>query len=184
METDIVVGIEGGTLSVIDGWRVASAVARTMGVALHDLPAAFVGEGHELRIRTVAELVPALSYGLDGLDLQVEDNNRPSRRLRLLRPRVVPLMPRATLVADLVTIRGKRTAEGLAERCRQVLMNRGLTHAAQSVEIGDRRVLRVREALVLGWAMRVSGLPWDESLALQRVGLGGRRRFGGGVFVC
>jgi len=46
-----------------------------------------------------------------------------------------------------------------------------------------RRTLRIHDREVVGFAMEVSGLSADESLRLQETGLGGRRRFGCGIFV-
>jgi CRISPR-associated protein Cas6 len=45
-----------------------------------------------------------------------------------------------------------------------------------------RRVLKVREKRVVGYALRVTGLTAEESIRLQEEGLGGRRRMGCGVF--
>jgi CRISPR-associated protein Cas6 len=47
----------------------------------------------------------------------------------------------------------------------------------------QRRVLRIKEAVIVGYALLVEGLKEEESLRLQEVGLGGRRRMGCGFFV-
>ena len=46
-----------------------------------------------------------------------------------------------------------------------------------------RRVLRIKEKVVVGFALRVGELTTAESIRLQKEGLGGRRRMGCGVFV-
>lgn len=46
-----------------------------------------------------------------------------------------------------------------------------------------RRTLEIRGRQVVGYAVIVQGLTADESLKLQERGIGGRRRFGCGIFV-
>jgi CRISPR-associated endonuclease/helicase Cas3 len=45
-----------------------------------------------------------------------------------------------------------------------------------------RRVLKVRQSVIVGFAVIVSGLTDAESLRLQECGLGGRRHMGCGIF--
>jgi CRISPR-associated protein Cas6 len=47
----------------------------------------------------------------------------------------------------------------------------------------QRRTLRVRDKVIVGYAMVVEGLTAEESVCLQENGIGGRRRFGCGIFV-
>jgi CRISPR-associated protein Cas6 len=49
-------------------------------------------------------------------------------------------------------------------------------------ELG-RRIMRVKGKSIVGYSVRVSGLSDEDSLKLQEVGLGGRRRMGCGIFV-
>lgn len=46
-----------------------------------------------------------------------------------------------------------------------------------------RRTLRIRDKTVVGYALAVTELTADESIRLQEAGVGGRRRFGCGLFV-
>ena len=46
-----------------------------------------------------------------------------------------------------------------------------------------RRTLRIHNKEIVGFAIRVEGLKSEESVRLQESGLGGRRRFGCGIFV-
>jgi len=46
-----------------------------------------------------------------------------------------------------------------------------------------RRTLRIRDKEIVGFALRVEGLTAEESILLQEKGIGGRRRFGCGIFV-
>jgi CRISPR-associated endonuclease/helicase Cas3 len=46
-----------------------------------------------------------------------------------------------------------------------------------------RRTLKIHDKNIVGFALQVDGLTDDESLLLQEKGVGGRRRFGCGLFV-
>jgi CRISPR-associated protein Cas6 len=47
----------------------------------------------------------------------------------------------------------------------------------------SRRIMRLKGKSIVGYSVRVSGLSDEDSLKLQEVGLGGRRRMGCGIFV-
>lgn len=47
----------------------------------------------------------------------------------------------------------------------------------------SRRIIHIKEQSIVGYAVSVSGLNAEDSLKLQEVGLGGRRRMGCGIFV-
>ncbi len=46
-----------------------------------------------------------------------------------------------------------------------------------------RRTIKVRDKNIVGFALRASELTAEESLTLQEKGIGGRRRFGCGIFI-
>jgi CRISPR-associated protein Cas6 len=46
-----------------------------------------------------------------------------------------------------------------------------------------RRTLEIAGRTVVGYAVEVSGLTAEESIILQENGIGGRRRFGCGIFI-
>src|SRR5581483_2963386 len=46
-----------------------------------------------------------------------------------------------------------------------------------------RRVIHIKDQIIVGYAMRVAGLGDEDSLKLQERGLGGKHRMGCGVFV-
>jgi len=46
-----------------------------------------------------------------------------------------------------------------------------------------RRTVRIRDKEIVGFALRVEELSAQESVLLQARGIGGRRRFGCGIFV-
>lgn len=47
----------------------------------------------------------------------------------------------------------------------------------------SRRIMRIKGKSIVGYSVRVSGVSDEDSLKLQEVGLGGRRRMGCGIFV-
>jgi CRISPR-associated protein Cas6 len=49
--------------------------------------------------------------------------------------------------------------------------------------LGKRRTLRIRNKEVVGYEVVLGKLAAEESLLVQSAGLGGRRRFGCGIFV-
>lgn len=59
--------------------------------------------------------------------------------------------------------------------------NRGKSTGTRSPYI--RRTLRIRDKEVVGFALRMENLTAEESICLQEQGLGGRRRFGCGLFI-
>jgi CRISPR-associated protein Cas6 len=112
-------------------------------------------------------------------------------RIRIGIPRVEPLLPSANLAARLVTFRNSLDPELAMANITDSLAKLGLQGEARFVPsrrtpwIGQplRRVLRVKDKRIVGYAVRVIGMNAEDSLRLQEEGLGGRRRFGCGVFV-
>lgn len=108
-------------------------------------------------------------------------------RMRLGVPRLFPLKPTPHLKARLVTIKGfaSDADEFVLAMRRQLAHIPGLNQDPERIEIqlGPRRVLRARDQTVVGWAVALTGLDADASLAVQVVGIGGRRHMGAGIFV-
>jgi CRISPR-associated protein Cas6 len=113
-------------------------------------------------------------------------------------PVTLPLRPRPALQSRLVIITGFLDPETfLAAATRQLdVLGIAGTPALISPALGTRfedrtrpregpirRTLSIHGREVVGFAVRVTALPPDDSLRLQALGLGGRRRFGCGVFV-
>lgn len=114
--------------------------------------------------------------------------------IRVGLPRAEPLVSSAKLSSRLVTIgRGLTTPEPFLESLRRQLDAMGVAGTLglpskpdPNVEgnlIPLRRILRVKAAKMVGFAVAVSGLTAEESLILQEAGLGSRRRMGCGVMV-
>lgn len=111
-------------------------------------------------------------------------------------PSVHPLVPAAAVESQMVTIKvrgadGPAGADLFLESVRTRLADLGI-HADASVppyrtgpKAGEprRRVLRVHGRTIVGYSLVVHGLGADDSLRLQTAGLGGKRRFGCGLFL-
>ena len=134
---------------------------------------------------------------LSGKPLEVDGH-----RVRVGVSLTYALVPAAVLVSRMVTIKGFEQPEAFLESARRRLTGtrtgapyhemslspeikvaipprRGGPHAGEPT----RRVLRIKDKTVVGFALIVSGLTADESLILQEEGLGGRRHMGCGIFV-
>jgi CRISPR-associated protein Cas6 len=118
-------------------------------------------------------------------------------RLGIPAPRF--LAPSERLRSRLVVIKGFQEPEaflGAARRQMQALGIQGELSIPQRTALRPvegwkgsqggaeiRRTLQIRDKVVVGFALEVSGLSPQDSVRLQETGLGGRRRFGCGVFV-
>lgn len=90
------------------------------------------------------------------------------------------LLPTATLYSRLVTIKGFMEPESFLDACGRQLQEKGIT---AKLDLGERRTLRIKEKQVVGFEVMATGLTAEDSIRLQEVGIGGRRRMGCGVFV-
>jgi CRISPR-associated protein Cas6 len=141
--------------------------------------------GSRLRLRLPSEnLAPYITLAGSAMDLG-------SHRVRVGIPRVESLAPAANLASRLVTFRGRTEPAIFEESVRQHLSRQGVRGEPSFVSTAEprwtgqpkRRVMKIKEKRIVGFALRVTGLTAEESLTLQENGLGGRRRFGCGVFV-
>ena len=144
-----------------------------------------------LDIALLAQLLPLVgkTLTLGGTKLQVGV------------PEVRVLVPAARLRSRLVTIKNAVEPDTFLEATRKKLAELkvqgepGLLRrqGAKALEGRSgispdrcpfiRRTLRIKDKEVVGYALEVRGLDAEDSIRLQETGLGGRRRFGCGVFV-
>jgi len=89
------------------------------------------------------------------------------------------LNPAPVLTSRMVTIKGYTEPEPFEAKVKQDLETRGIR---ATVEVGRRRIVTVAKDKVVGFSLRLSGLSDEHSLELQYAGLGGRQRFGCGIF--
>ena len=100
-----------------------------------------------------------------------------------------PFSPRATLYSHLVIIKGFTEPEPFQEAVQRQLDLLGINAPAYLVKSQNpkyeviRNVMKIHEKWFVGFAVEVSSLTVTDSLRLQDVGLGGRRRYGCGLFV-
>jgi len=122
-------------------------------------------------------------------------------KVRVSVPTVYPLRPVVRLRSRLVTFKHRMEPEPFLAKAQEELSKlnikvtpglirrsgarslEGRTEPAADRSPFIRRTLRIHDKEVVGFAMEVSGLSADESLRLQETGLGGRRRFGCGIFM-
>lgn len=138
-----------------------------------------------LRIRMPSDAIgPYLELAGKRLDLD-------GSSLRVGLPRSEPLIPSPRLTSRLVTIGRHRESSPFLASLRTQLSSLGVTASLSLLPSPDpsrpdpflRRVIRIKSKTLVGFAVSVSGLTAEESLIVQEVGLGSRRRMGCGVFV-
>jgi CRISPR-associated protein Cas6 len=198
---DLVFPVCGTTLAAQHSYPLYAAISRLLPwvhdpgsrFALAPVTGRYVGGGRlrieagysHLRLRlSAAELPRAVSLAGKGLEVL-------GQRIRLGVPHVEALQPVPDLLAHTVTIKHATDAEAFARSARERLDELGIGGRLEvpSVPCGPRRgepmrqVLRVKDAVLVCYALRVRELKPEESLRLQEVGLGGKRRMGGGFFL-
>lgn len=189
----------GNTIPLDHGFSLFSAICRIVPalhgdrrLGVHPIHGRQAGPGvlalddrSRLRVRLPSEdIAPYIALAGKELDLD-------GHLLRVGIPSVQSLVPAANLAARLVTFRHALTPSDLEEDVRRELTRLEVAGTPEFVPSTKpafsgqpiRRVLRVKDKKVVGYALRVSGLTAEESIRLQEEGLGGRRRMGCGVFV-
>lgn len=164
----------------------------------------FIGKGlmqleprrSRLQLRLPAEDIPNV-LPLAGKSLNISGYD-----IRLGVPQVRSLIPAPNLVAHMVTIKrsdrqdraGTRAymepgsfLEGVARELtrRGIQGEAGIPLLRQGPRAGQpcRRVLRIKEKRLIGFALQVTGLTAEESINLQEDGLGGKQKMGCGYFI-
>jgi CRISPR-associated protein Cas6 len=142
--------------------------------------------GTRLRIRIdqdhVDEVLP-----LTGQKLELDGST-----IRVGSPAIEVLIPSAYLKSRLVVVKGFLEpapfldAVGRQLQELQIAGRPGIPYRMRPDQKKSpllRRTLQIRDKVVVGYALEVSALTAEEALVLQEHGLGGRRRFGCGIFV-
>jgi CRISPR-associated protein Cas6 len=203
---DLAFRVRGGPIPADHGYPLYSAVSRHLpwlhgdeSVGIHPIRGQLTGQRQlaltresRLVVRLPASKIPEAIH-LAGRKLDLEGAS-----LLVGVPTVFPLRPRPTLTSRLVIIKGFLEPGDFLDAARRQLAERGIDGVASlaqrrraaSLEGGAggqglavRRTLRVHDREVVGFAVRVGELSPEDSLNLQAVGMGGRRRFGCGIFV-
>jgi CRISPR-associated protein Cas6 len=142
------------------------------------------GQSHmRLRVRA-ADIPRALPLAGKAIELG-------RQRIRFGVPHVEALQPAPDLIAHTVTIKHATEADTFVQSARKQLDDLGIagTPEVPLVPFGPRKgqpmrqVLRIKDAVIVCFPLRVRGLKPEESLKLQESGLGGKRHMGGGFFL-
>jgi len=178
---------QGPPLPVDHGYALFAALCRIDKVfhgadwlAIHPLPGHPLGDGlgprprvPGLRLRLPPDRIPT-ALMLAGKTLDVAGT-----RLLLGTSQLYVIRPAATLASRVVTIKGYLDEKPFEERVKKELEERGVKATPQ---VGRRRVVTVNGDKIVGFGLRLAGLSDEDSLKIQYTGLGGRQRFGCGVF--
>ncbi len=97
-------------------------------------------------------------------------------------PEIRALIPTTTVRSRLVTTRNGQDQSRFETEIRRQLVAIGVD-ANAIVSIIKRHTIRIHAKEVVGYELVIGGLSFDESLAIQTHGLGGRRHMGCGLFV-
>jgi CRISPR-associated protein Cas6 len=162
--------------------RIVPDVHATAGFGVHPIRGMRTTPGRldllpysSLTMRTRVEDVPAL-LPLTGKKLDLA-----SCPIRLGIPYTIALSGCPTLKSPLVTIKGYMEEKKFGSAIRRQLDALGISLSV-TVEVGARKVLRIKQQLIIGFTVTLGNLEHTESLLIQSSGLGGRRHLGCGIF--
>jgi CRISPR-associated protein Cas6 len=179
--------VQGDRLPVDHGYGLYGAISRILpwvhdsdAVAIAPIRGRFVGGGElllvpssRITIRTPVELLPKL-LALAGKSIEVD-----GARLRVGVPTTHALIPASVLYAHFVTTKnGSDESRFDAEIRRQL----DALEIGGKIERGPRKTVGIHGKQVVGYTVLLSELTAEESIRVQEVGLGGRRKMGCGVF--
>jgi CRISPR-associated protein Cas6 len=140
----------------------------------------FLTERSHLRIRLPYECLPTI-YHLAGKQLSIG-----SHSIRLGIPQIFTLRPAERLRARIVTIKNHQEPESFLAAAKLQLEALGVVGEAivplDAEGKSDRKTIKIKTYSVVGFGLEVSGLSEEDSIKLQILGLGGKRRMGCGVF--
>lgn len=120
--------------------------------------------------------------------------------LQILNPEIKPLSPFATLHSHVVIIKGAMEAESFMNSVLRQLKQLDITakpglklreknksfegnNEIEDISPFVRRTVKIHGANMVGYSVDVTGLSAEDSLKLQVEGIGGKRKFGCGIFV-
>ncbi len=170
---------------------------------IHPIAGRLAGDRHKSLDRSVSRLVIRMpaehisdALSLTGATLQVD-----GYEVRIGVPEVRALVSAPRLYCRLAIIKGFTEPTAFLDAARrqldilQIKADLGIpTRASQCAREGNserasaqgtplRRTMRIKDKEIVGFALLVEGLNADDSLRLQEIGIGGRRKFGCGIFV-
>jgi CRISPR-associated protein Cas6 len=205
---DVQFSVQGDRIPADHGYFLFSAVSRLVPelhgddqVGIHAISGRYVGDRllaidqrSRLTIRLFSDRIGEI-IGLAGKDLILGNQH-----LGIGVPNTRALPPAARLYSRLVVIKGFLDPESFLDAVRRQLNQMEVKGEPSLVSVADavkanenrkggtrspwlRRTLRIRDKEVVGFAVRVDGLSAESSILIQEKGVGGRRRFGCGIFI-
>jgi CRISPR-associated protein Cas6 len=199
MQIDLVFPVLGDTIPIDHAYPLYGAISRLI-PAIHsgELPARFapirgmrarnatlkIVKESVLRLRVAADHIPKL-LPLSGRQMALGSQN-----IRLGAPMVYSLEPAPELQARIITFKNSTEPQLFLETARRKLAELEITGEVSIpiIQRGPRanepirRIIRIREKKIVGFATIVRGLSPEHSIQLQELGLGGRQRMGCGFF--
>ncbi len=186
--------VQGNAIPLDHGYALYAALSRLPGVgrwlhgtdkvAIHSIRGDYAGKGllklsakSRLRLRLPHRCLSRI-LPLAGKRVIVDDHFFHPVRIGV--PQTTLLRPAAALYAHMVTTRNGQDEHRFDTEIRRQLATLDI---AGKPTRGKRRVLRIKGKAVVGHSLLVSELTAEESIRLQEVGLGGRRKMGCGVFI-
>lgn len=168
--------------------RVVPALHEELGWGVHPVAGVRCGDA-ELALTPRSRVilrVPVDDLGrltpLAGAELDVD-----GWRLHLGLPQFSTIAPTGCLWARLVTIKGfLDEPASFAEALRRQIIPTDVAECRPrhvEVDVGRRRVLKIKDKTVVGFSVGLRALDEQTSLRIQYCGLGGRRHMGAGIFV-
>jgi CRISPR-associated protein Cas6 len=192
---DVAFPLAGDSVPLDHGYALFGALCRVLGdlhgadwLAVHPVRGTAAGgtlrlKQHNLALRlrvAPAEITRILPLAGKSLDID-------GSRVLVGTSRVFALEPRPALYARLVVIKGFMEPDTFLDAVRRQMSEREIKGEASisTRPSGEpwRRVLAVAGDTVVGFPVELRGLDDESSLRAQRLGIGGRQRFGCGVFV-
>ena len=152
-------------------------------------------EAH-LQLRLPPERLPSV-LPLAGKRIVINDGGK-DFPIRLGIPEVYALKPAEVLHSRCVVIKVTEATKNKIPPNRETFLASAQSQLQQRGITGEfwiderrneqgrdyaRRVIHMKDEIIVGYAVRVSGLSDEDSLKLQERGLGGKRRMGCGIFV-
>ncbi len=208
MKVDVQFRLVGTEIPADHGYSLLSALARIVPalhgddeVGVHPIGRRLIGnrrlaltDRSRLTIRIDADRISE-ALPLAGKSLVID-----SSPIRVGTPQTRALVPAPRLYSRLVVVKGFLEPEAFLEAVRRQMealevrgepqlvpqpavaaANAGKPTGSRSPYV--RRTVRIHDREVVGFALRVQDLTADQSIRLQEHGLGGRRRFGCGIFI-
>ncbi len=205
---DVVFNIQGDRIPADHGYYLFSAVSEIVSdvhgdgeVGIHAISGILqrdrtlaVSPRSSLRVRLADNRVKDVMT-LAGKTLEIGGH-----RLAVGIPNTKALVPAARLYSRLVVIKGFMEPEPFLDAAKRQLVELGIKGEASLISTAKhaeankdrrggtrspwlRRTVKIRDKNIVGFALSVEELTAEESILLQEKGIGGRRRFGCGIFI-